>query len=219
MRFGILGGTFDPIHFGHLRLAEEVGEDLGLQRVYLIPAALPPHKDRKPVSAFQDRMAMTRIAVKESPLLEALDLDAQRQGRSYSIETLKEFRLHFKGELELFFIIGMDAFLEIGTWKDFKALFDYAHFLVISRPGFQSDDIDAFLTALTVGFKKEKDGNTFIVPSGNQLIFKEATLMDISSTDIRKRVAAGKTIRFLVPEAVREYIIEKRLYRVHGNSR
>ena len=219
MRFGILGGTFDPIHFGHLRLAEEVGEELGLQRVYFIPAALPPHKDGKPVSAFQDRMAMTRMAIKESPLLEALDLDAQRQGRSYSIETLKEFRRHFEGEVELFFIIGMDAFLEIGTWKDYKALFDHAHFLVISRPGFQSDDLGTFLTSLSVGFKKEKDGNIFVAPSGNRLIFKEATLMDISSTDIRNRVAAGKTIRFLVPEAVRAYIMEKRLYMVHGNSR
>jgi nicotinate-nucleotide adenylyltransferase len=219
LRFGILGGTFDPIHFGHLRLAEEVGEELGLERVYLIPAASPPHKDDKPISAFQHRMAMTRMAVKGSPLLEALDLEAHRQGRSYSIETLKEFRRLFKGDFELFFIIGMDAFLEIGTWKDYKALFDHAHFLAISRPGFQSVDIGAFLTSLHVGFKKEGDGNTFVGPSGNRLIFKEATLMDISSTDIRNRVMARKTVRFLVPEAVREYIIEKGLYMIHGNSR
>jgi nicotinate-nucleotide adenylyltransferase len=216
---GILGGTFDPIHFGHLRLAEEVGEELGLEHVYLIPAASPPHKERKPISAFQHRMTMTRIAVKESPLLEALDLEAQRQGRSYSIETLKEFHRLFKGAFELFFIIGMDAFLEIGTWKDYKALFDHAHFLVIRRPGFQSGDIDAFLKSLSVGFEMVKDGNIFKAPSGNQLIFKEATLMDISSTDIRNRVVAGKTIRFLLPEAVREYIMEERLYMVHGNPR
>ena len=219
MRLGILGGTFDPIHFGHLRLAEEVGEELGLDRVYLIPAASPPHKESKPISAFQNRMTMTRMAVKESPLLEALDLEAHRPGRSYSIETLKEFHRLFKGDVELFFILGMDAFLEIGTWKDYKALFDQAHFLVIRRPGIQSGDIEAFLTSLGVGFKKEKDGNTFIVPSGNKLIFKEATLMDISSTDIRNRVGEGKTIRFLVPEAVREYIMEKKLYMIHGNSR
>ena len=219
MRFGILGGTFDPIHFGHLRLAEEAGEALGLEHVYLIPASSPPHKDDKPISAFQHRMAMTRMAVEGSPLLEALDLEAHRQGRSYSIETLKEFHRLFKGDFELFFIIGMDAFLEIGTWKDYTALFDHTHFLVISRPGFQSVDIDAFLTSLHVGFKKEKDGNTFVGPSGNRLIFKEATLMDISSTDIRNRVMARKTIRFLVPEAVREYIIEKGLYNPYGNSR
>lgn len=219
MRLGILGGTFDPIHFGHLRLAEEVGEELGIERVYLIPNASPPHKDRKPVSLFRHRIAMTRIAVKGSPLLEALDLEAHRQGRSYSIETLKEFRRLYKGDFELFFIIGMDAFLEIGTWKDHKALFEYAHFVVINRPGFQSEDIGPFLASLGVGFERENGGNKFMGPSGNRLIFKEGTLMDISSTDIRDRVVAGKTVRFLLPEAVREYIMENRLYMIHGNSR
>lgn len=219
MRIGILGGTFDPIHFGHLRLAEEVGEEIGLDRVHLIPAALPPHKDRKPVSPFQHRMAMTRIAVEGTPRLEALDLEGRRQGRSYSIETLREFRKLFQDNFELFFIIGMDAFLEIGTWKEYKKLFNYAHFLVIDRPGFQSEDLGPFVTSLDVGFEREEGGNKFVVPSGNHLIFKEATLMDISSTDIRNKVSEGKTIRFMLPERVREYIKEKRLYRIHGNSR
>ena len=217
MRVGILGGTFDPIHFGHLRLAEEVGEELGLECVHLITAALPPHKDRKPVSAFQHRMAMTRIAVEGPPRLDALDLEGRRQGRSYSIATLREFSKLFQGSFELFFIIGMDAFLEIGTWKEYRALFDYAHFLVINRHGFQSSDLGPFLTSLELGF--ERDGHKFVVPSGNHLIFKEATLMDISSTDIRNRVAEGKTIRFMLPETVREYIVENRLYVIHGNSR
>ena len=123
MNLGILGGTFDPIHFGHLRVAEEMGEELGLERVYLIPAALPPHKDEKPVTSFQHRMAMTRIAVEGSPVLEALDLEGRRQGRSYSIETLREFRQTIEGSFGLFFIIGLDAFLEIGTWKEYEALF------------------------------------------------------------------------------------------------
>ncbi len=217
MKLGILGGTFDPIHFGHLRVAEEVGEELGLECVYLIPAALPPHKDGKPVSPFQHRMAMTRIAVEGSLLLEALDLEGRRQGLSYSIETLREFRQLFKGNFEVFFIIGMDAFLEIGTWKEYRALFDYAHFMVINRPGSQSQDLEPFLTSLEVGF--EKDGHKFVVPSGNHLIFRETTLMDISSTDIRNRVVEGKTIRFMLPETVREYIMENRLYMTHGNSR
>jgi len=219
LRVGILGGTFDPIHFGHLRLAEEVGEALELECVHLIPAALPPHKDRKPVSSFQHRMAMTRIAVEGAPRLKALDLEGRRQGRSYSIETLREFRKLFKDNFELFFIIGMDAFLEIGTWKEYKKLFQYAHFLVINRPGFQAGDLEPFLSSLDVGFEREESSNTFVVPSGNRLIFKEATLMDISSTDIRNRVSEGKTIRFMLPERVREYITENRLYRIHGNAR
>ena len=217
MKLGILGGTFDPIHFGHLRVAEEVAEELALEHMYLIPAALPPHKDGKPVSSFEHRMAMIQLAVEGSPLLEALDLEGRRQGLSYSIETLREFRQLFKGNFELFFIIGIDAFLEIGTWKEYRALFDHAHFLVINRPGFQSEDLGRFLTSLEVGF--ERDGDKFVVPSGNHLIFREATLMDISSTEIRNRVAEGKTIRFMLPKTVRTYIMRNRLYSIHGNSR
>lgn len=217
MKLGILGGTFDPIHFGHLRVAEEVAEELALEHMYLIPAALPPHKDGKPVSSFEHRMAMIQLAVEGSPLLEALDLEGRRQGLSYSIETLREFRQLFKGNIELFFIIGIDAFLEIGTWKEYRALFDHAHFLVINRPGFQSEDLGRFLTSLEVGF--ERDGDKFVVPSGNHLIFREATLMDISSTEIRNRVAEGKTIRFMLPKTVRTYIMENKLYSIHGNSR
>ena len=198
-------------------MAEEVAEELALEHMYLIPAALPPHKDGKPVSSFEHRMAMIQLAVEGSPLLEALDLEGRRQGLSYSIETLREFRQLFKGNFELFFIIGIDAFLEIGTWKEYRALFDHAHFLVINRPGFQSEDLGRFLTSLEVGF--ERDGDKFVVPSGNHLIFREATLMDISSTEIRNRVAEGKTIRFMLPKTVRTYIMENRLYSIHGNSR
>jgi len=219
LRLGILGGTFDPIHFGHLRLAEEVGEELALENVYLIPAALPPHKDRRPLTAFEQRLAMIRMAAQESPILEAQDLEGHRQGLSYSIETLKEFRRLFKSDLELFFILGMDAFLEIETWKEYQRLFDYAHFVIINRPGVQSETLESFLLTLDVGFKREGKGNTFIVPSGNILIYKEVPHMDISSTNIRERVASGKSIRFLVTGAVRAYIMEKGLYRIHGNSR
>ena len=219
MRLGILGGTFDPIHLGHLRLAKEIGEELEMENVYLVPAALPPHKDSRPVTPFHHRLAMTRLAAEEAPILEAQDLEGHRQGLSYSIETLKEFHKLFKPNLELFFIIGMDAFLEIETWKEYKRLFDYAHFVVIKRPGVSSEELEPFLFTLNVGFKRGGKGNTFVIPSGNILIYKEATLMDISSTQIRERVATGKTIRFLVPEAVRAYIMEKGLYRIHGNSR
>ena len=138
-RLGILGGTFDPIHYGHLRLAEEVGESLKLEHVYLIPAALPPHKGQRTVSPFPHRLEMTRIASAESPLLKVLDLEARREGFSYSIETLKTFHGMVQPDLDLHFVLGMDAFLEIETWKDFRNLFNYAHFVVIQRPGFPSD--------------------------------------------------------------------------------
>lgn len=216
MRLGILGGTFDPVHLGHLRLAEEVGEALALERVYLIPAAAPPHKEGRPITAFAVRMHMLRIAVGESPLLEALDLEGQRQGLSYSIETLKELHRLFAPDPELYFILGMDAFYEIKTWHEYKMLFDYAHFVIIPRPGARSARRESFLCSLDAGFRKEGKGDLFTAPSGKRLMFKEATLMDISSTDIRERVAMEKSIRFLVPEVVKDYIKERGLYRNHG---
>jgi nicotinate-nucleotide adenylyltransferase len=195
-----------------------MGEELDLEKIYLIPAALPPHKDSKPVAPFRDRLAMTQVAAQESPILEALDLEGRRQGLSYSIETLREFHKLFKPKPELFFILGTDAFLEIKTWKEYQSLFDYAHFVVIKRPGVQPEELKPFLFSLGVDFRREERGQKFVSPSENVLLYKEATLMDISSTRIRGMVAAGKSIRFLVPESVRRYILEKGLYNIHGNS-
>ncbi|MCJ7596507.1 MAG: nicotinate-nucleotide adenylyltransferase [Desulfobacterales bacterium] len=218
MRLGILGGTFDPIHLGHLRLAEEVGEELKLEKVYLIPAAAPPHKERRPITPFFHRLKMIQLAVKESPILEALDLEGRRQGLSYSIETLQQFHQLFKSDLDLHFILGMDAFLEIETWKDYRRLFDYAHFVVIQRPGVSSEELRPFLQSLGLDLEEKVEGDVFVFPSGHLLIYMEATLMDISSTVIREKAAVGKSIRFLVPDAVRSYIIENGLLEVHGGS-
>ena len=218
MKLGILGGTFDPIHLGHLRVAEEIREELELDRVYLMPGSIPPHKDRKPVTPFHHRLAMTRLATEASSCLEAFDLEARRPGLSYSIETLKELHRVYRSDIALFFIIGMDAFLEIKTWKEYKQLFEYAHFVVLKRPGIRSGKLEAFLDSLDVGFKREGDSASFVNPTGNHLIYKEAILMDISSTRIREKVAAGKSIHFLVPESVILYITEKELYKINGES-
>ncbi len=160
---------------------------------------------------------MTRIASAESPLLKVLDLEARREGFSYSIETLKIFHGMVQPDLDLHFVLGMDAFLEIETWKDFKNLFNYAHFVVIQRPGFPSDILESFLPTLGVAFAKKDPGHGFVAPSGYEVIPMEATLMDISSTKIREKVAEGKSVRFLVPEAVRTYIENNHLYRSHEN--
>lgn len=205
MRLGILGGTFDPIHIGHLRTAEEIGQELDLEKVYLIPSASPPHKTEAPVTSFEHRLTMTRLAIFGSSLLDALDLEGRRVGPSYSIETLKELHEIFKPDPDLFFILGIDAFLEINTWKGYERLFDYAHFVIISRPGYRKEKIKPFL------MKSGLENNT--------LTIKETTLMDISSTNIRKMVQQGKSIRFLVPGAVRDYIAEKGLYGKNGNPR
>jgi nicotinate-nucleotide adenylyltransferase len=212
LRLGILGGTFDPIHFGHLRIAEEICEEMELEKVLLIPGGLPPHKHKKSITHFHDRLAMTRIAAQDSSLLEVLDLEGRRHGPSYSIETLREIHRLYKDNVDIFFIIGMDAFLEINTWKEYKNLFKESNFVVLKRPGFSFEELEPFILSMEVGFKRMSDSNTFATPSGNLLIYKEATLMDISSTRIREIVAAGRSMRFLLPEAVRVYIIEKSLY-------
>ncbi|MDB9822409.1 nicotinate-nucleotide adenylyltransferase [Deltaproteobacteria bacterium] len=218
MRLGILGGTFDPIHFGHLRIAEEMREELQLEKVLLIPGSFPPHKNRKMVTPFLDRLAMTRIAAKDSSLLEVLDLEGRRNGPSYSVETLREIHKLFKNSVELFFIIGMDAFLEINTWKEYKNLFHESNFVVLKRPGSSFEELGPFVLSLGVGFKEVNNSSTFTTPSGNILIYKESTLMDISSTRIREMAGSGKSIRFLLPDPVRAYIMEKELYSINGHS-
>jgi nicotinate-nucleotide adenylyltransferase len=218
VRLGILGGTFDPIHLGHLRIAEEMCEELGLEKVLLIPGALPPHKDGKAVTPFSDRLAMTRIAAQASPFLEVLDLEGRRGGISYSIETLREIRQVLGEKVDLYFIIGMDAFHDIKTWKEYRNLFDDANFVVIKRPGFSFKELEPFVLSLGVGFRRGGNGDCFFIPSGNSLIYKEATLLEISSTRIREMLAAGKSIRFLVPEPVISYISDKGLYRRDGRS-
>ena len=213
MKLGILGGTFDPIHYGHLRIAEDSCEELGLEKVLLIPGASPPHKGKKEISPFNDRFAMTKLGAEGSPVLEALDLEGRRQGLSYSIDTIKEIHGIYGPGLELFFIIGMDAFLEIKTWKRYKDLFHETNFVVLKRPGFSDEKFEPLILSMDLGFEPVEKNNSYVLPSsGYSVIYKELTLLEISSTRIRKMVAAGRSIRFLVPESIRTYIKEKGLY-------
>ena len=212
MKLGILGGTFNPIHSGHLRVAEEIGEELRLTKVYIIPSGMPPHKKPYPLADFPHRLEMALLASKISPLLEVWDIEGKRPGFSYSIETLQLFHSYFGSSLELFFIIGMDAFIEIKTWKEYQNLFNFASFVVINRPGYNKDKFSQFLDSLNVGFTWDEKRKCFCHPSGNILLKKDTTLMDISATRIREMVAKKKSIHFLVPEVVREYIEKVGLY-------
>ena len=212
MKLGILGGTFNPIHSGHLRVAEEIGEELGLTKVYIVPSGMPPHKEPYPLADFPHRLEMALLASKISPLLEVWDIEGKRPGFSYSIETLQLFHSYFGSSLELFFIIGMDAFIEIKTWKEYQNLFNFASFVVINRPGYNKNKFSQFLDSLNVGFTWDEKRKCFCHPSGNILLKKDTTLMDISATRIREMVAKKKSIHFLVPEVVREYIEKVGLY-------
>jgi len=214
LRIGILGGTFDPIHLGHLRSAEEICQELDLEKVYLIPSASPPHKTNETVTPFSHRLAMTRLAANISPCLEAVDLEGRRPGHSYSIETLRELHRIFGPDEEIFFILGMDAFLEIRTWKEYEHLFDYTHFIIISRPGFETVSITEAVSDLGMGIEREAaDPDLFAAPSGKTVRLVNTTLMDISSTRIREIARNNRSIRFLVPEDVCIYIAKNGLYR------
>lgn len=212
-RLGLFGGTFNPIHYGHLRSAEEVCEALNLTRLWFIPAAIPPHKAPKEITPFAVRLEMTRLAVGDHSRFEVSDIEGRRPGRSYSIETLRLIRQELGPEWDLFFILGMDAALEIATWKDYGQLFTLCHFVVLDRPGYDRSRLEEVLVReVHPQFHSLAGQAGFQHPSGYQVLFLAATLMDISATGIRGLVRRGRSIRYLLPEAVREYIIKKNLY-------
>lgn len=219
MRLGILGGTFNPIHLGHLRVAEEVGGKLDLESVYLIPSSMPPHKITHQVADFSHRLEMVRLASKISPLLKVWDIEGQRPGPSYSIKTLRLFHSHFGPNLELFFIIGTDAFLWIKTWKEYKDLFRYASFVVINRQELKKDELFSFIESLDAGLVWNNKKKCFCHPMGTDLFSMNTTIMDISASRIRQMVARDESIRFIVPEIVRKYIKKKGLYLINEPTR
>lgn len=216
MRLGLFGGTFNPIHLAHLIIAEKLREDVHLDKVLFIPSACPPHKDR-PATSPEDRLAMTRLAVSSNPFFETSDIEVSRGGRSYSIDTLRELCRIYPGD-QFFFIIGMDAFAEIESWMDAPVLFKITNFLVIPRPGYPVDrEAIACLPAGVTGEPVEKESTPailkFSVHGGMSVFLVNTTMMEISSSDIRRRIMQGRSTRYLVPGEVASYIREKGLYR------
>lgn len=211
MRLGLFGGTFNPIHYGHLRAAEEVRESLTLDRLLFIPAARPPHKNAAAVTPFAVRLDMVRLAVADHPELEVSDLENQRPDKSYSIDTLRWFRREYGPGTEIFFIVGLDAMLEIDTWREYQSLFTLCHFVVLDRPGYQTAALRHILCQ-KLGCRPEEDGQEFLHPSGQRIYFRPITRLDISSTQIRRLAAQNRSLRYLLPEAVRRYILINNLY-------
>jgi nicotinate-nucleotide adenylyltransferase len=213
LRLGLFGGTFNPMHYGHLRSAEEVCEALALTRLWFIPASHPPHKTAQGITPFQARLEMSRLAVGDHPVMSVSDLEGRRSGRSYSIETLRQVRQEVGPAWELYFILGLDAILEIATWKDYKDLFSLSHFVVLDRPGYDRQRLAEVLRGeVHPSVRPFEAGRSFQHPSGHKVVLQATTLMDISGTGIREMVRQGRSIRFLLPEPVREYIINHKLY-------
>ena len=213
LRLGLFGGTFNPMHYGHLRSAEEVCAALGLTRLWFIPAGHPPHKTAQGITPFEVRLEMSRLAVGDHPVMSVSDLEGRRPGRSYSIETLRQISQEVGPTWELYFILGLDAVLEIATWKDYKDLFTLSDFVVLDRPGYDRQRLgEVLLGEVHPLFRPLTEERGFQHPSGHKVVLQETTLMDISGTGIREMVRRGRSIRFLLPEAVRNYIITHKLY-------
>jgi nicotinate-nucleotide adenylyltransferase len=213
MKWGLMGGTFDPIHIGHLRCAEEILEIFNLNRVVFVPASRPPHKLEGSITSFHHREQMIKLAIEGNPNLSYSDIEKQRGGVSYAVETVEYFLDKYLSKLELFFILGQDAFHAIQTWKDWRNLLLLCHFVVMTRPGYDSRRLDSVLPAdFSSRFEYDEATRGYRGPTGHNIFFQPVTYLDISASDIRKRAAQNRSVRYILPEAVRHYLIKHEIY-------
>jgi nicotinate-nucleotide adenylyltransferase len=209
-RIGILGGTLDPVHLGHLETARAARQALALDRVLLLPSRVPPHRSNGPDASPFHRFAMTAIAVSGVEGLEASDLELTTPGPSYTADTL--LRLHDAGlrRDQIFFITGADAFAEIETWSRYPGVLDLSHFVVVSRPGHDAALLPNALPAIA---PRMRAATADAVATADPTVFLlNARTPDVSSTDIRARLRAGRSVRGLVPDGVEQHIRQHHLY-------
>ncbi len=188
MRIGILGGTFNPIHMGHLILAEEALHKLKLDKVIFVPTLIPPHKSVDGKIKPGDRLNMVVLAIKDNPAFSFSTYEVDSKKKSYSIDTLREFRKIYGQESQLFFLTGSDSLKDLFSWKDVNEIFKISKFIVANRPGYPLAEVP-------------KEVETVVI-----------TPIEVSSEDIRRRIRSGRSIRYLVPEKVRKYIAGRKLY-------
>lgn len=207
-RIGLFGGTFDPVHLAHLRTAEEVREALALDRIDLVLSATPPHKPPGAQASAAHRRRMLELAVAPDPHLGLDFSELEREGPSYSIDTVRQVQAR-EPDAALTFVLGADAFAEIGTWKDYVELLTLCDFCVVSRLGTRDGELPI---AVANAFCYEPSRGVYVHRSGRALRFLPVTALMISASDIRRRCAEGRSIRYLVPDAVAEYVAAHGLY-------
>ena len=212
---GLFGGTFDPVHLGHLRAAEEIREQLSLDMVYFVPAAIPPHKNTIHTTPPRQRLDMLRLAVAGNPRFGICDYELGKSTASYTVETLR----HLTGvnpDSDYYFIVGNELFREIETWREYKELFKLTNFAVITRPGYSDANEEKPPLALENDFSyyKEEDNVKFYIDKSSKLIaFSRIRGLEISSTEIRLCVKSGRSVKYLVPASVEEYILRDNIYK------
>lgn len=215
-RVGIFGGTFDPIHQGHLRVAEEVREAFDLERIIFVPAALPPHKggrDHSPGAPAAMRLAWVELAIADNPALCVDPLELQREGPSYTIDTLESLQPGIGPEAPVF-VIGYDAFLLLSSWHRPADVLASAHFAVVTRPPADKGSLsDCLPEALRADFEFSSDGQSASHRRLSRWIrILEIPGLDVSSSEIRRRLGEGRSVRYLLPEAVRAQVLESGIY-------
>lgn len=202
-RLGIMGGTFDPIHIGHLACAEQAREAFELAAVVFIPAGNPVFKKDRAVTPAADRLEMCRLATRSNPAFDVSAIEIERGGDTYTVDTLRQLRAHYPDNVELRFITGADAVASIVAWRESAAIADLARLIAVTRPGYALSD----------------ERRALIEGRGNFAVdYLEITSLAVSSSDLRRRVVAGASIRYLTMQRVFDYIREKRLYRDDGEG-
>jgi nicotinate-nucleotide adenylyltransferase len=220
LRLGLYGGTFNPIHRGHTQVAKDVLQHFRLTHIHFLPSALPPHKQRGEIASAADRCEMARMAVAGESALSVSDVEFRRSGPSYTIDTLRHFRAAGAQGLRLFFLIGLDAFLEIHTWMSYGDMFELAAFIVMARPRslepastWQTTVIDYTRQWIGRDYALGSAGDALIHPQKKPIYFAMVTPMPISSSQIREMIRQGRSIKEWVAPPVAAYIESKGLYR------
>lgn len=215
-RLGIMGGTFNPIHLGHLRAAEEITEKLRLDQVYFMPSAKPPHKSPSPLVGYWHRLEMLKLAVSDRPGFWTSDLESRLPYPSYTANTIRAFKKAWNARTGIFFLVGLDSFMSVARWHDYRELLSLVSFVVFARAGI-TDNFETMRAMLIRDVDSKirwsPKNEVFTAPHIKPIHFQPGGRLAISSTDLRQRLEAGTSVRYLVPEPVRIYIEKHGLYR------
>ncbi len=199
-KYGVMGGTFDPIHIGHLVVAEEIRKKFNLDKVIFVPTGIPPHKDSSMLTEAKHRYRMTLLATISNPCFEVSSIEVDKDDVSYTIDTIRAFSKIYNDNTQLYFLTGADAVLELPTWRNVEELLKLCKFVAVSRPGFDPEAMEERINKL----EKEYDTN---------ILTTSVAALGVSSTDIRNRIRIGRAYKYLLPDSVKYYIEKNNLYK------